>query len=308
MGPEDWHPVIAVHLDGAYNVTRPAFRAMKENGYGRIVMTTSAAGLYGNFGQTNYAAAKMGLVGLMNTLKIEGAKYDIHVNTVAPIAASRLTEDFLPPDLFEKMKPEFVVPLVVLLCSQQCEHTGSIFNAGMGYFNRAAVVTGKAVLLGDADNPPTPEMIHEHWQRIDTLAGAKEIDDATTAVFDLVTPARDEEEIAGETDDTGSDVAGIFETMPRVFNAEAAKGVDVVFQFNITGGGGGDWHCVIKEAECRVTAGTHAKPNCTIIMAAGDFLDMMQGRLVPMQAYTSGKLKIGGDIMKSQLIEKLFSF
>ncbi len=306
MTPEDWHQVMAVHLNGAYNITRPAFEVMKENGYGRIVMTTSGAGLYGNFGQTNYSAAKMGLVGLMNTLKIEGARYDIRVNTIAPLAASRLTEDVLPPDMFERMKPEFVVPMVMALCSEQCEDTGSIFNAGMGYFNRVAIVSGKALHLGDTDHPPTPEMIHEHWQEIDTLAGGKEIDDATTAIFDLVTPPTDEDETGAGPDGGGSEVAGIFKNMPHVFDAGAAQGVDVVFQFTISGGGGGDWHCVVKDAVCTVAAGVHPKPSCSIIMAAGDFLDMMTGRLVPMQAYTAGKLRIEGDIMKSQLIEKLF--
>jgi putative sterol carrier protein len=279
---------------------------MKDNGYGRIVMTTSAAGLYGNFGQTNYSAAKTALVGLMNTLKLEGMKYNIHINTIAPIAASRLTEDVMPPELFEKSKPEFVVPLVMVLCSEACQESGGIFNCGMGYFNRAAVLTGSAVQLGDQNNPPTPELIHENWGKINSIEGAQELKEANSAVFALIAPPRTDP-VEDETAAQGrGSVTGIFENMRKTFKADAAAGVDVVFQFNISGAGGGDWHCVIKDNTCTIESGVHAKPACTLKMADADFLAMMEGTLPSMQAYTSGKLRIDGDIMKSQLLEKLF--
>ena len=183
MEPEYWQAVLDVHLNGAYYVTRPAFAKMKEQGYGRIVMTTSAAGLYGNFGQANYAAAKMGLIGLMNVLAIEGARYDIKINTVAPVAASRLTEGLFPPDILEKLDPAFVASLVVFLCSEDCEVNGEIFNAGMGAFNRAAIVTGNWKTAGASGNAPTPEDIADHWEALRSLEGGEELADATAAVM-----------------------------------------------------------------------------------------------------------------------------
>jgi len=307
MEPDNWQAVLDVHLNGAYNVSRPAFTVMRENGYGRIVMTTSAAGLYGNFGQTNYSAAKLGLVGLMNTPTQEGKKDDIEANTVAPLAASRLTEDVMPPEMFEKMKPEFVAPMVLYLCSERCGQSGEIFNAGMGYYNRAAMMTGAAVFPGDEQDPPTLEMIRDNWDAINAMEGAKELQDANAAIMDLFTPTATAAASAEAASDDGMDVAGIFDKMAGTFNADAAAGVDVVFQYNITGDNGGNWYCVIKDNACAIEAGRHDKPVCTLKMADGDFIAMMSGKLPAMQAYTSGKLTIEGDIMKSQLLEKLFT-
>ncbi|HBN26719.1 MAG TPA: serine/threonine protein kinase [Desulfobacteraceae bacterium] len=169
----DWDAVCQVHLKGAYCVTRPAFKVMKENGYGRIILTTSGAGIFGNFGQSNYSAAKSGVVGLANVLKLEGAKNNIKTNVLAPVAATRLTEDILPPPVFEKMKPEYVTPVVLYLCSEQCEDSGTIINAGLGYFSKSAMMTNNGVILPVADGAPQPEEIMSKWDEITNMESTK---------------------------------------------------------------------------------------------------------------------------------------
>lgn len=173
MEEENWDSVMAVHLRGAYCVTRPAFENMREHGFGRIVMTTSGAGIFGNFGQSNYAAAKTGLIGLTNVIKLEGAKYNIKVNILAPVAASRLTEDVLPPAFFEKMKPDYVTPAVLYMCSEQCQDSGMIINAALGYFSRSAIVTGPGAFLSDGTKIPTPEDVMDNWGKITSLENAQ---------------------------------------------------------------------------------------------------------------------------------------
>ncbi len=200
MDGESWDAVMGVHLKGAYHVTRPAFVKMREQGYGRVVLTSSAAGLYGNFGQTNYSAAKMGLVGMMNTLKLEGEKHNIKVNTVVPIAGTRLTEGVLPPEVFERLKPEFVAPIVLYLSSEQCPATGGIYNAGMGFFNRAAVVTGPGIVIGDGKEIPTPEEVAAQMPKIKSLSGATEYVNAVAAygpMLDVISGKKAEPEQAG---------------------------------------------------------------------------------------------------------------
>jgi 3-hydroxy-3-methylglutaryl CoA synthase/NAD(P)-dependent dehydrogenase (short-subunit alcohol dehydrogenase family)/putative sterol carrier protein len=306
MEPESWQAIQDVHLNGAYFVTRPAFLKMREQGYGRIILTTSAAGLFGNFGQANYSAAKLGLVGFMNTLKLEGEKHNIKINTVAPIAATRLTEDVLPPDLFEKLKPEFVAPLILFLCSEGCPASGQVLNAGFGYFNKAAVVSGPGTVIGDGKTIPTVEEIDLQWKSINNLEGAREFDNATVALGAMFEASQPKEETVQT--ESGQSVQAVFDRMPTAFQADKAAGVEVIFQYRIAGPKGGDWYSLIKGGTCQVVKGLNEAPTTTIKMADEDFLALMGGKLKAMQAFTSGKLKIEGDIMKSQLIEKLFKF
>jgi NAD(P)-dependent dehydrogenase (short-subunit alcohol dehydrogenase family) len=144
MGPDNVNPVLDVHLRGAFNVTQPAWEHMRAQNYGRIVNTSSGAGLFGNFGQSNYGAAKMGLVGLTRVLAVEGAKNNIKVNAIAPVAKTRMTEDLLGP-IADKLLPESVTPVVVFLAHDDCPVTGEVYTLGGGRVARVFLGVTKGI-------------------------------------------------------------------------------------------------------------------------------------------------------------------
>jgi len=166
MEPDLLNPVLDVHLKGAFYVTQPAFVKMREQGFGRIISTSSAAGVFGNFGQTNYGAAKMGLVGLTRVLAVEGARFNIKANAIAPLALTRMTEDILG-GLKDKLDPGLVSPLVAFLAHEECPVSGQLFSVGGG---RVA-----QVFLGETNgyyNPAlSPEDVQDNWDQINDREG-----------------------------------------------------------------------------------------------------------------------------------------
>lgn len=171
MSFENWDAVLKVHLYGGYNIIRAAWPHFREQSFGRVVVATSTSGLFGNFGQANYGAAKLGLVGLINTLAQEGAKYNIKTNAVAPIAATRMTQDILPPEVFEKITPEYVAPVVAYLMTEELTNTDSVFIVGGGKVQRTALFQNDGITF---DSVPSVEDIAAKWGQITDLSAAQQ--------------------------------------------------------------------------------------------------------------------------------------
>ena len=166
LEPQDLEAVLDVHLKGAFFVTQPAFAVMKEQGYGRIVMASSGAGIFGNFGQTNYGAAKMGLVGFTRVLAVEGAKYNIKANAIAPLALTRMTENIMG-GLGEKLDPALVSPLVTWLAHEDCPATGRLFSVGGGRVAEVFIAECPGYYKADL----SPEDLRDNWDTVTSRDG-----------------------------------------------------------------------------------------------------------------------------------------
>ena len=164
----DFELVMNVHLMGTVKPTKAVWEIMKAQNYGRIIVTTSSSGLYGNFGQSNYGAAKMALIGFMNTIKLEGQKNNIHINAISPVAATRMTENLMPPEVLAKLNPEYVTPGVVFLASEEAP-TGAILTAGGGSFALSRIYETEGVYLGEGGL--SVEEVRDNWARITDTTG-----------------------------------------------------------------------------------------------------------------------------------------
>ncbi|PQE28903.1 short chain dehydrogenase protein [Rutstroemia sp. NJR-2017a BBW] len=172
MSDQDWDLIIAVHVKGSYKCARAAWPHFRKQKFGRVINTASAAGLFGSFGQTNYSAAKLAMVGFTETLAKEGAKYNIHANVIAPIAASRMTQTVMPPEILENLKPDWVVPLVAVLVHKDAQENGSIFEVGGGHIAKLRWERASGLLL-KADDSYTPGAILKKWDEVNNFKNAE---------------------------------------------------------------------------------------------------------------------------------------
>lgn len=185
MEDADWDLVYRVHVEGAYKVTRAAWPYLREQHYGRVIFTSSTSGIYGNFGQSNYATAKLGLYGLTRTLALEGRKNHILVNAIAPTGGTRMTEGLIPANVFELLKPELVSPLVVYLGSEQCQSSGDLFEVGGGWIGKVRWQRSQGACF-DPQTGFSPDDVAEHWQAIGDFANAAHPADTSEALKEMM--------------------------------------------------------------------------------------------------------------------------
>lgn len=164
MTDNDWDLIMKVHLKGTFSVTKAAWNIMREKGYGRVINTGSSSGIFGSFGQANYATAKMGMHGFSQSLAKEGEKRNIKVNTIAPFAGTRMTETVMPKELVEALKPEYVAPLVLYLVHDSCPESGSLYEVGAGYICKDRWERSEGVVFKPSEL--TPEAVKAKWNTI----------------------------------------------------------------------------------------------------------------------------------------------
>jgi len=300
MTDQDWDLIMKVHLKGSYSVTRAAWDIMRAKGFGRVINTGSSSGLYGSFGQVNYSAAKMAMHGLSQSLAKEGEKRNIRVNTICPLAASRMTETVLPKEVLENIKPEYVAPLIAYLVHDSCEETGSLFEVGAGYVAklRWQRTAGHLFPLKEF----TPENVQKQWGKI------------TDFEKDPVYPTSNQEmmEVISQNFGSGStadalkadDIFGMMYTYLAEGNGKAIiPKVASVYAFEITKAKGGKVEAVyeidLKNGQGTVKKGKPAAADATFTMTDADFEQVCLGKLNPQMAFMQGKMKIKGNMAKA---------
>ena len=307
MTDKDWDLIYTVHLKGSYKVCRAAWPHMREARYGRIINITSSAGLYGNFGQANYSAMKLALLGLSNTLAKEGAKRGIKTNTVAPFAGSRMTETVMPPEMVAALRPEYVAPVVAYLVHDSCEENGAVFEVGGGWVAKVRQQRAAGAKI-PVHNGITPEMVRDHWGAVvDFDAEGANFpttpNDAFGSILDNLQNSKEAAEAAASGSSSGSSStlrsAPVFANLREAVKANGAamvkkcKGV-IVFKFSDNDE---VWTLDLKNGSGSVTNTDYdGKANLTFIMKDEDFFKLSQGELNAQSAFMGGKLKLKGDM------------
>ncbi|CAI5453925.1 unnamed protein product [Caenorhabditis angaria] len=309
----DWDLIFKVHVKGAYSVTKAAWPYMRDQKYGRIVVTSSNAGVHGNFGQTNYAAAKSALIGFANALAQEGAKYNILANTLVPTAGSRLTETVMPQNLVDALKPDYVTPLVTYLVHESFPESGKVFEAGAGWYGTLQYYKSKGKVIPNA----TADDIAKNWNVLTDMNGAEYIGTMQEqtgrllAVLEETPVTTTTTSTGGSTFPTNVKSSVLFQEIADGIKEDpaAVKAIKSIILYSITDGKTelAKFTLDFKSATPSVYLGdvkNSEKANATVTVADNDFVDIASGKINAQKAFMGGKLKVKGNVM---LLQKLQS-
>ncbi len=324
MADKDWDLIHDVHVKGAYAVTRAAFPLMREQGFGRIINTSSAAGLYGNFGQANYSAAKMALVGFTSSLAKEGAKRNVFCNAIAPVAGSRMTATVMPEELVNRLKPEYVSPLVAYLCHDSCQENGSVFEVGAGWTAKVRLQRTAGLFLPLSG--VTPEAIAAKWDQVTRfdehadypnstqnsmaplMANLENVGDAAAAAAPAVGGQGSQNSVSAD----GFKVSAVFENLAQTIAKSGDKlqqEVGGTFRFDVTNDAKKQVSWLIalpKQGHAGVRIGAKTDKADVVFAAADDVaVGVLTGAQNPQSAFMSGQLKITGNIALASKLTKL---
>jgi len=296
MKDKDWDLIYMVHVKGAYSVTKAAWPYMISQGFGRIIMISSAAGIYGNFGQSNYSMAKMAVFGFSNTLSKEGAKKNIFTNVVAPLAGSRMTQTVLPEELLNALKPEYVSPLVLYLSHESCTENGSLFEVGGGWVAKLRWERTKGGLF-PINKPMLPESIRDKWNQITDFSESDRPNSTQSAFQYVMGNISESSQNQSKSQPAPTDaVSSIFDLLSKKVSDQGSSLVSQVKGVYLFKIGDQNWTVDLKNGNGSVTKASTNNPDITITMKKEDFIDVFSGKVNPQQAFLQGKFKISGNM------------
>lgn len=323
MSELDWDLIMKVHLKGAFSVTKAAWNIMRDKSYGRIINTGSSSGIYGSFGQVNYATAKLGLWGFTQSLAKEGEKRNIKVNCIAPLAGTRMTETVMPKEVTNALKPDFVAPFVAFLCHESCPDSGALYEVGAGYIAKQRWQRTAGVQY-DVDNL-TIESVKEQWAQVNDFSQGATNPESNQEMMAVVmnnienksklpkaapkaaAPVKVAAAAVATPSATGLKSENIFGMMATYLNQGLGKQlipkVDAVFGFEILAKKGAKPSLVytidLKNGQGKTVRGAPANADATFTMTDDDFESVCMAKLNPQIAFMQGKMKIKGNMSKA---------
>lgn len=309
----DWDLIMKVHLKGPFTVTKAAWNKMREQNFGRIINVGSGSGLYGSFGQANYATAKLGIHGFTQTLAREGEKRNIRSNTVVPIAGTRMTETIMSKEIVDSLKPEYVVPLVAWLAHEDCQETGGLFEIGAAWMAKHRWQRSEGVAFNFKEL--TGEAVRANWEKIcdfNSKVTYPQSQNDSLGIMMANIERNQKAAASGASGDAGSSDSGlkadkIFSLMAKYLadgeGAALIPKVNSTFGFEITPKKGakvaGIWEINLKDGQGHCKKTKPQKADATFTMTDEDFYQVCLGKLNPQMAFMQGKMKIKGNMGKA---------